>query len=75
VTPAGGCEVHFRRQDLRSETDESKIHSQIGRFVWEQSGQTLIEWMLSIHVSHTKYLVVELFVGDPLPLIVNPSDP
>eukprot|EP01047_Picozoa_sp_COSAG01_P059623 COSAG01_NODE_7186_length_3309_cov_30.878656_1_plen_94_part_00 len=45
---AGGCEVHFRRQDLRSETDESRIHSQIGRFVWEQSGQSLIEWMLSI---------------------------
>ena len=42
---AGGCEVHFRRQDLRSETDESRIHSQISRIVWEQSGQSLIEWI------------------------------
>ena len=48
VTPAGGCEVHFRRQDLRSETDESRIHSQISRIVWEQSGQSLIECTVSI---------------------------
>eukprot|EP01047_Picozoa_sp_COSAG01_P082745 COSAG01_NODE_17027_length_1183_cov_125.455720_2_plen_189_part_00 len=48
VSRDAGREVHFRRQDLRSETDESRIHSQISRFVWEQSSQALIEWMLSI---------------------------